>query len=206
MPDFIIRSENDKAMEFIIRSKEDLAKFKEALFSIPGDEEVLVSIEYINEGKFSFPGASKHPLYHVWANMWERCTNKRHTNYKHYGGRGIRVCEEWKDFLQFLLDIGEKPGDGYSLDRIDFDGSYCPENIRWATQKEQTRNRRITRLIEWRGARRCLAEWAEVTGIPSRVLQLRLQRRGWGVEEALTTPVTAPGWQKGKKRGSRIGG
>lgn len=206
MADHIIRSRSDKQMEFLIRSPEDKARFKEALFSLPEDEEIVVSFEFVNEGRFSFPGASKHALYHVWVNMWERCTNQNHTNYKHYGARGIRVCDEWKDFLQFVLDIGERPGPGYSLDRIDVNGHYCKENIRWATQKEQTRNRRITKFIEWRGESKSLAEWAEVLGIPSRVLQLRLRRRGWSVDEAFSTPLISPGWQKGMRRGSRVGG
>jgi len=142
----------------------------------------------------------------VHKDILRRFLNPTAKSFKHYGARGIRVCDEWKDFLQFILDVGDRPGPGYSLDRIDVNGHYCKANIRWATQKEQTRNRRITKFIEWRGESKSLAEWAEVLGIPSRVLQLRLRRRGWSVDEAFSTPLISPGWQKGMRRGSRVGG
>lgn len=101
---------------------------------------------------------------------------------------------------------GARLGPGYSLDRVDVNGNYCRENVRWATRKEQARNKRNTKTVEWRGEKRPLLEWAEITGIPYPVLQLRLDRRKWTPQQAFTTPVTSPGWQKGMKRGSRIGG
>lgn len=84
---------------------------------------------------------SEHPLYWVWMGMKERCRNPRNDRYAYYGGRGIVVCERWASFEHFLSDMGERPGAGYSLDRIDNDGNYEPGNVRWATGKQQAANR-----------------------------------------------------------------
>lgn len=89
-------------------------------------------------------GFSQHPLYNTWRNMLDRCSNIDSPVYKHYGGRGISVCAEWRvDFEKFCQDVGEKPTKDHSLDRIDNDGDYCRENIKWSTKKEQVNNRRI---------------------------------------------------------------
>lgn len=87
-------------------------------------------------------GSRSHPLYWKWREMIKRCRDKNHHKYKHYGGRGIYVCSEWKDFWTWLQDVGQPPGPSYSMDRINNDGPYKKSNFRWATKSEQSKNRR----------------------------------------------------------------
>jgi hypothetical protein len=136
-------------------------------------------------------GCSRHgqesAAYRAWRSMRERCSNQRHKQYAGYGGRGIKVCERWNSFENFLEDMGDKPK-GLSLDRKDNSKGYEPGNCRWTTSKEQTRNRRSNRIIEFNGETRCLAAWSEVLGFPRTMLGGRLSR-GWSVSEALATPA-----------------
>lgn len=87
------------------------------------------------------------PTYSSWAGMKDRCTNQNHKSYNNYGGRGIKVCERWTDFRNFLEDMGERP-DGMSIDRIDVNGDYEPGNCRWATAKQQSLNKRNSISLE----------------------------------------------------------
>ena len=118
-------------------------------------------------------GMKRTLTYHSWSNMLARCSNSNLKEYKHYGGRGIKVCERWKSFLNFLEDMGVK-NDGESIDRIDNNKDYCPENCRWSTPKEQVRNRRIT--LSWDGMP--LAKIAEDSNMNYQTLFYRLKRYG----------------------------
>lgn len=128
----------------------------------------------------------EQPEYHNWRGMWERCTNPRHEKFRLYGGRGITVCERWNDLWAFIDDMGRKPSDSHSIERIDGNRNYEPGNCRWATQTEQMRNTSRNRMLTLNGETLCLSAWSEKTGIPYQVLIHRFER-GWTVERALTT-------------------
>lgn len=121
--------------------------------------------------------------------MKGRCGNSRHPAWANYGGRGIRVCARWNDsFADFLADVGDRPGEGHSLDRIDNKRGYEPGNVRWATAADQSRNKRSNVFIELGGLRLCLADWAARTDIPAVILKRRLMA-GWPATDILTRPV-----------------
>jgi hypothetical protein len=125
--------------------------------------------------------------YIVWQRMHDRCTKPSSPKFHLYGGRGIKVCERWRDFAAFLADMGEVP-DGFTLDRVDNDRGYEPENCRWATRQEQRLNQRGVRRFEWDGRMLSVGELAEVTGVNRNTLVSRLGR-GWAVAEAVATPA-----------------
>ncbi len=120
--------------------------------------------------------------------MVARCHNPGASDYGRYGGRGVTVHVPWREsFEAFLAEVGERPH-GTTLDRIDSHGDYEPGNVRWATPREQARNRRTARLLSFRGRTQSLIEWSEETGIRRVTIAARL-RKGWTVEEALTVPL-----------------
>lgn len=126
--------------------------------------------------------------YAAWACMKNRCYDVTSASYPRYGGRGIKVCDRWKyDFLNFKKDMGLRPP-GHSLDRIDVNGNYEPGNCRWATRKEQARNRRRSFHIEYRGERKLFIEWCEQFDVKYPLAYRRL-KAGWSVDDALTKPV-----------------
>jgi hypothetical protein len=136
-------------------------------------------------------GLRSTPEFAIWNMMIQRCSNPKNIGYKWYGARGIMVCERWRKFAAFYSDVGPRPSPTHTLDRINNDGNYEPGNVRWATQKEQSRNRRSTRFISAFGKTLPLIEWAELTGTSYRSLSWRL-KRGMPPEKALTmTPQEA---------------
>lgn len=139
------------------------------------------------------------PTYYSWAGLIQRCTNPKSECWADYGGRGIKVCERWRDFRNFLADMGEKPRGRYSIDRIDNSRGYEPDNCQWATDQEQARNSRHNRMLTFRGQAKCVAEWSDMTGIPAQVIYTRLFQ-GWDTRKVLTTPVRNWGPGKPKKR------
>lgn len=104
--------------------------------------------------------------YSTWQHMKQRCLNPNSDNYQHYGGRGIRICERWVDsFDNFLEDIGKRPTNVHSIDRLNVDGDYCPENCRWATRQEQAANRTISTKVDFRGETRDIQSWCYDLGL-----------------------------------------
>lgn len=132
-------------------------------------------------------GLHNRPEYSVWQNMITRCTNQSTNCFHRYGGRGISVCDEWRNFEQFYADMGDRP-DGMTLDRIDNNGPYSKENCRWATIGEQARNTRRTQLVEYKGKTQCLKDWANEVGIAYNTLRKRFVIYNWPFEKAITTP------------------
>src|SRR5690606_32173246 len=110
---------------------------------------------------------SSSPFYCTWAKMKARCFSEKNRSYKHYGGRGITMCDEWRDdfmtFHNWCISSGYKKG--LSIDRIDNNGNYEPDNCRWSTQKEQQRNRRSNRLVTYKGESKPISEWCDILGI-----------------------------------------
>lgn len=129
-------------------------------------------------------GKAHTSTYTVWSMMKQRCYNPAHKAYARYGGRGIVVCDRWRNsFAAFLADMGERPGD-LTLDRINNDGPYAPENCRWATRIQQGRNMRNNRRIEIDGRSELLIEVVERLSLRSNLVYQRLHK-GWSIDEAI---------------------
>lgn len=124
-------------------------------------------------------GMSKQSEFTSWQAMLDRCYNKNNVSYKRYGGRGIKVCKRWRySFENFFSDMGLKPTPKHSLDRYpNNDGNYEPSNCRWATRKEQQRNRSNTPFLEYNGQRLTLQEWADILNIPKYTLLRKLKKQ-----------------------------
>jgi hypothetical protein len=137
-------------------------------------------------------GMSGTPEHAAWLNIRNRCRNPNTTHYADYGGRGIKVCDRWRDsFADFFADMGPRPSANHTIDRIDNGGDYEPGNCRWATMSEQCNNRRTCRNLTFQGETHTVTEWAQIRGIAVDTLLARV-RLGWSVERALTTPVKPP--------------
>lgn len=131
-----------------------------------------------------------HRLYNIRKAMLERCRNPNNSHYHRYGGRGIKVCDEWVEsyeaFKEWALSAGYE--DGLSIDRIDNDGDYCPENCRWADDITQGNNKNNIKKYEFRGEKHSLAEWARILNVSRELLKDRIVRLKWDVEKAFTMP------------------
>lgn len=127
--------------------------------------------------------------YNTWRGIVQRCCNPKARGFDHYGGRGITMCERWRQsFVAFVSDVGARPSKDHSLDRIDGSGSYEPGNVRWATWTVQMRNTSRNRMLTMDGETMPVAAWAERIGAAPSTLQRRVAD-GWDDERALTTPV-----------------
>lgn len=148
---------------------------------------ILANNKSTSSGNYK-DGRTKHLLYGTWHQMINRCENPKSKHYDRYGGRGIKVCDEWHDFWSFVKwsdSIGGRPN-GYTLDRIDNDGNYCPENCRWADWKTQTSNKSSNRYITYNGKTQTIQQWSINIGLNEQTLTNRINR-GWSIEKALTT-------------------
>jgi hypothetical protein len=144
-------------------------------------------IDQITTHGMSYCGRNTVYEYGVWGNMRNRCNNPNDKDYPKYGGRGIKVCERWNSFENFLTDMGKCP-DGYQIERRNNNDGYHPDNCYWATRKVQNRNKRTNRNITYNDETLCVTEWAERLGIKSDTLFSRLDK-GWSVERAFTKSV-----------------
>lgn len=136
-------------------------------------------------------GYSEKSEFGIWSNMKSRCFNEKNPAYHNYGGRGIKVCEEWLNengFNNFINDMKERPSSKHSIDRLDNNGNYSKNNCTWATAKEQSLNRRQNRLITYNNITLPLCLMSDNYGLKSSVVSKRL-KRGWSIEKSLTTPL-----------------
>jgi hypothetical protein len=137
-------------------------------------------------------GMSKSPEYRTWAEIKKRCYNPMQKSYARYGGRGITMCDRWRDsFETFYADVGPRPSPRHSIDRMDNTGHYTPENCRWATVIQQANNKRSNRSLTLQGITRNVTQWAAVTGLQPSAIWHRLAR-GWSDERTLTEPLHRP--------------
>lgn len=132
-------------------------------------------------------GEANTRLHIIWKAIKQRCYNPNTKRYKHYGGRGVTMCEEWKNnflaFYEWAMENGYN--DSLTIDRIDVNGNYESSNCRWATYKEQANNKRNRKTFSHNGKKHTLAEWSEITGIKVQTIWARL-KSGWSIEDALT--------------------
>ncbi|MBR4031128.1 MAG: hypothetical protein IKJ07_00150 [Clostridia bacterium] len=140
-------------------------------------------------------GQSGTKIYRTWKDMKARCFNPNRRGFCNYGGRGITVCDEWRDNFQAFFDCVSKlehfGEEGYSLDRVDVNGNYEPQNVRWATRKEQGRNKRNNVIVEYKGEKMTLAEAAEKSGIKKKILETR-HERGWSDRNLFADVIPQP--------------
>ena len=138
-------------------------------------------------------GLSRTRQYSIWNQMTSRCKSKKNQAYADYGGRGIKVCDEWSgengfiNFYNWAMNNGYR--DDLTIDRINVNGNYEPSNCRWRTQKEQQNNRRNNRFLEFSGQSHTIAEWSDITGINPGTIRTRL-KLGWPIEDVLTKKVS----------------
>ena len=131
-------------------------------------------------------GQTNTRLYKIWVGIKERCCNPKRTNYDSYGGRGIKMCDEWLSFENFYhWSINNGYSDELTIDRIDNNLGYTPLNCRWATNAQQANNRRSNRVIECNGECHTLQEWGNITGVSPNTIRMRIDKYGWDTEKSL---------------------
>lgn len=135
-------------------------------------------------------GMADRAEYVIWAHMNDRCSNPNTERYRAYGGRGIKVCARWQNsFENFYADMGPRPSARHQIDRIDNDGDYEPGNVRWRTPLENCNNKSNNRVLTLSGKSQTASEWARELGVRPHQILARIDKLGWTVEKALTTPI-----------------
>ena len=148
---------------------------------------VMIESNRANGSPATTHGKRYESAWTTWSHMLDRCNNPNCSQYSHYGGRGIQVCERWLKFENFYADMGDRP-ENLSLERTDNSKGYSPDNCKWATKKQQARNTRTNQVLDWQGESLCIAEWAERLNLNAKTLYTRLYA-GWDTERILTTPT-----------------
>ena len=133
---------------------------------------------------------SRTRLYQIWRDMKKRCYNSNDKEFHNYGGRGISICEQWRNSYAYFMEWALKNGytDDLTIERIDVNQNYCPENCIWASQKVQQNNKRTNHLLTYNNETHTIAEWSDITGLNFAVIYARI-KYGWSVEQTLTTPI-----------------
>lgn len=139
----------------------------------------------LSRGKY-LNGLYQGDFYKIWAGMKRRVLDENHKSYSDYGGRGIKVCDRWKTFEGFHQDMKHGYEKELTLERIDNNGDYCPENCKWADRVEQARNRRNSRNLEFNGKSQCLTAWAQELKVGRSTLAQRFYVLKWPIEKCLT--------------------
>jgi len=143
---------------------------------------------------------SKSPEHSVWRGIKSRCYNPNTEHYDCYGGRGIKMSDEWKyDFSNFYRDMGPRPSSKHEIERIDNNGNYCVENCKWVTHQEELNNKRNNVFLEFNGKKQTVAMWEREIGVSKGVIYGRIFRYGWSVEKALTIPLNSITGRKSKE-------
>lgn len=138
----------------------------------------------------NIPGVTRTKEYALWGSMIQRCCNPKHKKFHNYGGRGISVCQAWREsYPAFLAYMGRRPSPHHSLDRIDNEGDYEPRNVCWATNTEQCNNMRKNFFIEYEGISLTPSGWSRIVGLPRGLIRCRILR-GWAIKDALTQEPT----------------
>lgn len=139
---------------------------------------------------FDIENPSHHRLYNIWYDMRRRCYQRQNKRWNRYGGRGIGVCEEWRDNFQAFFDWSMSNGyaDDLTVDRIDSNGDYAPENCRWADKFQQANNRSNNHFLTYKGKTMTMMEWSQELQINYSTLRRRI-RAGWSVDKAFETPI-----------------
>jgi hypothetical protein len=136
-----------------------------------------------------FIGRKAHPVYSLYKAMVSRCHNPKDPAFKYYGARGITVCDQWRhNPHQFINDMGERPP-GFTLERINNDGPYSPENCEWRTREQQANNKRSNVWITFEGETLTISQWGRKLNFPDNLLGKRLLTLGWSIQKALQTPL-----------------